>query len=69
METCPHWVYLHPSEVFPAGVVRRDGEVLDLPEALRPEIGDLVLKKEDGSSRTLLEFINAGAVDGCIVLH
>jgi CubicO group peptidase (beta-lactamase class C family) len=64
-----HWAYLHPSEVFPAAIVRRDGEVLNLPEALHPEIGDLVLKKEDGSSRTLLEFINAGAVDGCIVLH
>jgi CubicO group peptidase (beta-lactamase class C family) len=64
-----HWVYLHPSEVFPAGVVRRDGAVLDLPEALRPEIGKLVLKEENGSSRTLQEFINNGAVDGCIVLH
>jgi CubicO group peptidase (beta-lactamase class C family) len=64
-----HWVYLHPSEVFPAGVVRREGAVLELPEALRPEIGKLVLKEDDGSSRTLGEFINNGAVDGCIVLH
>jgi CubicO group peptidase (beta-lactamase class C family) len=64
-----HWVYLHPSEVFPAGVVRREGAVLDLPEALRPEIGNLVLKQEDGSSRTLQQLIISGAVDGCIVLH
>ena len=64
-----HWVYLHPSEVFPAGVVRREGPVVELPEALRPEIANLVLKEEDGSSRTLQEFINNGAVDGCIVLH
>jgi CubicO group peptidase (beta-lactamase class C family) len=64
-----HWAYLHPSEVFPAGVVRRYGVVMDLPEALRPEIGKLVLKEEDGSNRTLQEFINNGAVDGCIVLH
>lgn len=64
-----HWVYLHPSEVFPAGVVRRGGAVLDLPDAMRPEIGQLVLKEEDGSSRTLQQFLNNGAVDGCIVLH
>jgi CubicO group peptidase (beta-lactamase class C family) len=64
-----HWVYLHPSEVFPAAVVRRDGPVLELPEALRPEIGQLELKEDDGSSETLGQFINNGAVDGCIVLH
>jgi CubicO group peptidase (beta-lactamase class C family) len=64
-----HWVYLHPSEVFPAGVVRRDGMVLDLPEAIRPGISQLVLKEDDGSSRTLSQLIYNGAVDGCIVLH
>lgn len=64
-----HWVYLHSSEVFPAAIVRRDGPVLDLPEALRPEIGQLELKKDDGSSETFAHFINSGAVDGCIVLH
>lgn len=64
-----HWVYTHPSEIFPAAVVRRAGPVLDLPQRLRPEIGDLVLKEDDGSSRTLHQFLTAGGVDGCIVLH
>ena len=40
-----------------------------LPEALRPEIDQLELKEDDGSSQTLGRLINNGAVDGCIVLH
>ncbi len=64
-----HWVYLHPSEVFPAAVVRREGPIVELPEAIRPEIADLELKEDDGSSRKLFELINNGAVDGVIVLH
>ena len=63
------WVYTHVSEVFPAAVVRRGGAIVELPEQLRPEIGGLVLKEMDGSSRTLDQFVNNGAVDGCIVLH
>jgi CubicO group peptidase (beta-lactamase class C family) len=55
--------------VFPAAVVRRAGAILDLPRQLRPEIGRLDLKENDGSSRTLDQFVNDGAVDGCIVLH
>src|SRR5713101_897288 len=64
-----HWVYTHLSEVFPAAVVRRAGASVDLPKQLQPEIGRLVLKEDDGSSRTLDQFVNNGAVDGCIVLH
>src|SRR5712692_725235 len=64
-----HWVYTHLSEVFPAAVVRRAGASVDLPKQLQPEIGRLVLKEDDGSSRTLDQFVNHGAVDGCIVLH
>lgn len=64
-----HWVYTHLSEVFPAAVVRRAGAIVDLPKQLQPEIGGLVLKEDDGSSRTLDQFVNDGAVDGCIVLH
>src|SRR6266568_667819 len=64
-----HWVYTHLSEVFPAAIVRRTGAIVDLPEELRSEIGGLVLKEDDGSSRTLDQFVNDGAVDGCIVLH
>ena len=64
-----HWVYTHLSEVFPAAVVRRAGAIVDLPRQLQPEIGGLVLKEDDGSSRTLDQFVNDGAVDGCIVLH
>jgi CubicO group peptidase (beta-lactamase class C family) len=64
-----HWVYTHLSEVFPAAVVRRAGTILDLPRQLQPEIGGLVLKEDDGSSRTLDQFVNDGAIDGCVVLH
>jgi CubicO group peptidase (beta-lactamase class C family) len=64
-----HWVYTHLSEVFPAAAVRRAGAIVDLPRQLQPEIGGLVLKEDDGSSRTLDQFVNDGAFDGCIVLH
>ena len=64
-----HWVYTHLSEVFPAAVVRRAGPIVDLPAQLRPEIGGLKLKNDDGSEQTLDQFVNHGAVDGCIVLH
>jgi CubicO group peptidase (beta-lactamase class C family) len=64
-----HWVYTHLSEVFPAAVVRRAGTILDLKRQLQPEIGGLVLKEDDGSSRTLDQFVNDGAIDGCVVLH
>jgi len=64
-----HWVYTHLSEVFPVAVVRRGGPIVDLPVQLRPEIGRLKLKNDDGSEQTLEQFVNNGAVDGCIVLH
>lgn len=64
-----HWVYTHLSEVFPSAIVRRGGPILDLPVQIRPEIGTLKLKKPDGSQPTLDEYINNGAVDGCIVVH
>src|SRR5712691_6515901 len=48
-----HWVYTHLSEVFPSAVVRRAGASVDLPKQLQPETGRLVLKEDDGSSRTL----------------
>ena len=64
-----HWVYIHLSEVFPAAVVRRGGPIVDLPAQLGPEIGGLKLKNDDGSEQTLEQFVNNGAVDGCIVLH
>ena len=64
-----HWVYIHLSEVFPAAVVRRGGPIVDLPVPLRPEIGGLKMKNDDGSEQTLEQFVNNGAVDGCIVLH
>jgi CubicO group peptidase (beta-lactamase class C family) len=64
-----HWVYTHLSEVFPTAVVRRAGQVVDLPEQLRPEIGGLKVKDEKEGEQTLDQFVNNGAVDGCIVLH
>jgi CubicO group peptidase (beta-lactamase class C family) len=64
-----HWVYTHTSEVFPSAVVRRGGAIVDLPSQIRPEIGALKVKGADGGEQTLDEFVNNGAVDGCIVLH
>src|SRR5438105_11739866 len=61
-----HWVYTHLSEVFPAAVVRCAGPIVDLPAQLRPEIGALKLQNDDGSEQTLDQFVNNGAVDGCI---
>ncbi len=64
-----HWVYTHLSEVLPTAVVRRAGPVVDLPEQLRPEIGGLKVNDEKEAKQTLDQFVNNGAVDGCIVLH
>jgi CubicO group peptidase (beta-lactamase class C family) len=64
-----HWVYTHTSEVFPVAVVRRGGTIIDLPQELRPEIGALKLSGKDQPDQTLDQFVNNGAVDGCIVLH
>src|SRR5437879_9019869 len=64
-----HWVYTHMSEVFPCGVIRRNGAIVDLPQQLRPEIGALKVSDKDEPDQTLDQFVNNGAVDGCIVLH
>jgi CubicO group peptidase (beta-lactamase class C family) len=64
-----HWVYTHMSEVFPVAVVRRSGAIVDLPQQLRPEIGALKVSDKDQPDQTLDQFVNDGAVDGCIVLH
>ena len=64
-----HWVYTHVSEVFPSAVVRRGGAIVDLPVELKSEIGALKLKNADGSEQTLDQFVNNGAVDGCLVVH
>jgi len=63
------WVYTHMSEVFPSAVIRRDGTIVDLPQQLRPEIGALKVSDKDQPEQTLDQFVNNGAVDGCIVLH
>src|ERR1700758_2777443 len=62
-----HWVYTHVSEGSPSAVVRRGGAILDLPVQLRPEIGGLKLNKPGEPEQTLDQFVNNGAVDGCIV--
>jgi CubicO group peptidase (beta-lactamase class C family) len=64
-----HRVYTHVSEVFPSAVVRRGGATVDLPVQLRPEIGGLKLNEPGKPEQTLDQFVNNGAVDGCIVLH
>ena len=63
------WVYTHVPEVFPSAVVRRGGAIVDLPMELRSEIGGLKLNKPGEPEQTLDEFVNNGAVDGCIVLQ
>jgi CubicO group peptidase (beta-lactamase class C family) len=63
------WTYTHLSEVFPSAFVRRGGDILTLPQELRPEIGALKLKGPGDKEETLDHFVNNGAVDGCIVLH
>ena len=64
-----HWVYTHVSEVFPSAVIRRSCAILDLPMQIQPEIGALKLNKPGEPEQTLDQFVNNGAVDGCIVLH
>jgi hypothetical protein len=57
------------SEISPSAVIRRGREIVDLPVKLRPEIGGLKLNKPGEPKQTLDQFVNNGAVDGCIVLH
>ena len=64
-----HWAYTHVSEVFPSAVIRRGGTIVDLPIELRPEIGGLKLNNPGEPEQTLDQFVNNGAVDGCVVLH
>ena len=64
-----HWAYTHVSEVFPSAVIRRGGTIVDLPIELRPEIGGLKLNNPGEPEQTLDQFVNNGAVDGCVVLR
>ena len=63
------WAYLHVSEVSPTAIIRRGRSIVDLPQQLRPEIGALKLSHPGEPEQTLEQFVNNGAVDGCIVLH
>jgi len=62
------FVYLHPSEVFPAAVVRRAGAVRELPRQPRPEIGDFVVDESGASNETLREVAD-DEYDGFLVVH
>jgi CubicO group peptidase (beta-lactamase class C family) len=64
-----HWVYTHVSEVFPCAIIRRGGPITDLPLAPKPEIAAIKLSGPKEPAQTLEQFVNNGAVDGCIVLH
>jgi CubicO group peptidase (beta-lactamase class C family) len=64
-----HWVYLHPEEVFPSCPVKRAGPVRPLARHLRPEIGNFVVDQRAELSVTLQDWIQAGTIDGFIVLH
>jgi CubicO group peptidase (beta-lactamase class C family) len=64
-----HWTYLHACGVSPTAIIRRGGATLDLPVQLLPEIGALKVLGANQKGQTLDQFINNGAVDGCIVLH
>ncbi|HEY3520424.1 MAG TPA: serine hydrolase domain-containing protein [Rhodanobacteraceae bacterium] len=63
------WAFTHTSEVFYSAVVRRGGAIVDLPVHIDPKIGQLVVSRSGEPRQTLDQFINNGAVDGCIVLH
>jgi hypothetical protein len=64
-----HWTYLHASEVSPTATIRRANSIIDLSRELHPEIATLKVSGPGESGQTLEQFINNGAVDGCIVLH
>ncbi|MFL6299793.1 MAG: serine hydrolase domain-containing protein [Terriglobales bacterium] len=64
-----HWVYTHISDVFPTATIHRAGSVVPLPVEPDERIGALNVSGEDEKAQTLDEYINNGAVDGCIVLH
>ena len=62
-----HFTYLHPSEIFPSAIVKRAGEVRELPECLRSEIGRFVVDSQ--SQQTLSQFCEVNPVDGFIIVH
>lgn len=63
------FVYLHPSQFFPAAVIHRRGIVSELVYDLNPEVGTYNLSLGPDSSRTLDQYIAESPIDGFIVLH
>lgn len=61
------WVYLHPSEIFPAAMLHRAAPERVLPVRLRPEIGAFEL---DASHHVSLSaWLPSSPLDGFIVVH
>ena len=61
------WVYLHPSEVFPAAILRRAPPERTLPVRMRPEIANFEI---DSSGHTKLSsWLATSSFDGFIVVH
>jgi hypothetical protein len=61
-------VYAHVGSFSFSGDSKRRRD-LDLPVQIRPEIGGLKLNKPGQREQTLDQYINNGAVDGCLVVH
>ncbi len=62
-----HWVYLHPSEVFPSAILRRAAPERALPVHPRPEIGNFEL--DPSLHTTLSAWLPSSPIDGFIVVH
>ncbi len=61
------WVYLHPSEIFPAAVLHRAAPERVVPMHLRPEIGNFEL--DPSLHNTLSGWLPSSPLDGFIVLQ
>jgi len=60
-----NFVYRHPSEIFPAAVVKRAGAVRELPVRLREDVAQF--RFADG--QTLQQYVDQGSIDGLLVVH
>src|SRR4051812_45847763 len=61
-----NFVYRHPSEIFPAAVVKRAGAVRELPVKLRPDVAGFVV---DDAGTTLQQYVESEPLDGFLVVH
>jgi len=64
-----NFVYRHPSELFPAAIVKRGGAVRELAVRLRGDVADFVVDSDGGSPRTLRDYVDREPLDGLLVVH